>query len=317
MNRKPRRNAHSRKKVVGKSRAYGKAAAVGAARDSIELLLEKTMRSDGCTSSSMHTMLYSVTESLGILAYKYGFTVGRMLYNSNKRIDSLFAFLEQGGMGKVLYTPSADILYITSARRGSVKTIAAAPAHNYEAGVIAGFMASYTGKDISTVETACVLNGGEECVFASGKLDRHALHMNGNANSTISGIAYKMINTEFGNGADFYTNLSIQPLLHSNIVSKLSGLMLLAGAHARMEHVNLKLDDIIARAGAFIGAQARLTKNTKAKKSIVVRYNSFSSVDYVSLTVPLFVGIIGSGCRRKVSSVIRNGAYTVKMDFSM
>ena len=290
-------------------------------KDAVELLLDSMVGSPVRSATGLHTLLYDTTPSMRIIAYKYGLTVGRLLHQRHGAFDRMLEMLERAGMGRVLYSPSSDVSYITStarrpgAARGTPR--AAAPVHYYESGLISGFLSSYTGSDIRTRETSCTLRGDASCTFASATW----------LEPQVDGAAYsgrfveravEMIRAcpESVRGRDYYTCLSIQPLLTRRLASKLSRLMLASGSRLRASVAEKELRRTVARAGSFIGADAVLAKNTKAKKSIEVRYNSFNSASYVALTIPVFIGLMGREYRmRKVESRLRSGAYAVYLDF--
>ena len=289
-----------------------------AARDTAELLIDNMLHSGPRTATGLHTLLYGLSPSMHEIAYVHGFGVGRSMHGNNATLDDLLRALEVGGMGKALYAPAESLSYITSTSGARTEIESGMPMHHYESGMISGFMASYTGRGISTHEASCMWDGSDRCVFVSGVqapwkggTGIGAEEFVERAVALVNGIGNP------GRGADYYTYLSIQPLLYEGMVKRLAAPMLNAGTGLHVRGNAQRLSDIVDKAGGFLGINARLVRNTKAKKSIVLRYNSFSSANYIKLTVPMFIGIIGDGHIRKVKSSLRNGAYSVQMDFSL
>lgn len=301
---------------VALARSSG-AAGHSKANDTVELLLERMLESKTGTATGMHTLLYCTTASMQRIAYRYGFSIGRLMHHKHRTLEKLFDALERGGMGKVLYTPAMDVSYITSQAHaiGNYAKDLKSPVHHYEAGMIAGFLSSYTGNRISTVETSCAWRGGL-CTFVSrssvAPLDRYTGSDEGIITNVIDSIAGMNSTARY---IDYYTYLSVQPLLSKGIVSRLSEFMLLCGKRLGEGTNAGDLEAVVHRIGTFIGTDAKLLKNTKAKKSIAVRYNSFSSAGYVDLTAPLFMGLVGKGSRVGAYSRISKGAYLVYIDF--
>ncbi len=285
--------------------------------DSFEALLDKSVAHNAHSASGLHALLYGATRSLNILGYKYGFTVGRTLHSRHKRIESLFAILERGGLGKVLYTPSSDKSYIRSSASGNqVMRIEAGRVHYYEAGMIAGFLSSHTKAYMRTEETSCVMSGDPECTFVSSTTAPISYGGLGRGPDSLVKDMAEVAKGRKGSGAsDYYTYLSMQPLLSGRISEKLAGLMFAAGRELRVSS-HESIGEIVKTAGLFIGAGAKMVKNTKAKKSIVLRYNSFGSVGYVALTSPIFAGAVGGEYKAgRTYSRLKDGAYSVRIDF--
>ncbi len=325
----PKKPVHRVHRKAGNARkfagvAIGRSGVFGSeqARDGIELLLDSVVDAKKYVATGLHTLLYGTTVSMHSIAYKHGFAVGRLLHYKYKKFEYLLEVLEQGGMGTVLYSPSSDVSYITSVElTAGAKACVAAPMHYYESGIIAGFLSSHTGEGVRTAETRCTWCDADSCTFVSGtgieRLVGEPSDINVMLNAAVERLKNSNSQKSSSKQQDCYTYLSIQPLLSGRLADSLSRLMLLFGRKLQENGARGSLATFVTRAGEFIGTAAELEKDTKAKKSIVVRYNSLNSNSrYVAITVPVFIGLVGKAYKiQKVESTLRNDAYSIHIDF--
>ena len=320
----PKKGAVKRKATRPKAR---KAAPVRSARpilpvngplDATELLLKHALAAPKTQSATgLHTLLYNSTPSMRNLAYRYGFTVGKLLQMQYVTIENLLTFLERSGLGSVLYTPSADVSHIHSTSKVRQPDIGSR-AHHYECGVIAGYFSSYTNNTITTSELQCRLDKSNSCTFIAGAVVEQEPRPRANAAAVIHGLTEMMATTGAGDAhADPYTSLALDPLLNGGVAKGVSSLLYLAAT--RLPEPKSRPDEgrTLAGIGRFLGANAVFTKNTKAKKSVTITYTLYNSTStYVELTLPAFTGYLCRSYRKSDMDIRRtaNGAYAVSLE---
>lgn len=283
--------------------------------DAVELLLKHAIESPKTQEATgLHTLLYNSTPSMHRLAYRYGFSIGKLLQMRYGGVQNMLTLLERSGLGEVLYTPSADVSHIHSTTKRKHPNLGSR-AHHYECGIIAGYFSAYTKNSITTSELQCRLDGSTSCAFVSGAAVEQEPQPRVNVNAVVKGLAEMMaLAGEEKAHADPYTMLALDPLLNGGVANGISALLYLA-AKALPEASDRKEEaEMLENMGRFLGIKAVFTKNTKAKKSVTITYTLYNSTSpYVELTLPAFTGYL---CREYEKSAVEikrtaNGAYAV------
>lgn len=144
-----------------------------------ELLITKVLSGEGKKTDPILAeflySIYSLSPAMGELSYRYGISIGRLLYRMgtkkqrhkilyrNEHMGDLLHFLEAAGLGKATFHPTTHGTIIRMYRERKLNS--GHKTHFFEAGLIAGFLGA-AGTSIPYVkELVCTSEGGEFCEY--------------------------------------------------------------------------------------------------------------------------------------------------------
>ncbi|MGI0134869.1 MAG: V4R domain-containing protein [Candidatus Micrarchaeaceae archaeon] len=143
-----------------------------------DALLKAVVNRHSKQSVSSHALelsglLSSLTPAMRTAQHKSGFRIGRALYRiyePTKRyiwyeesISDLVSFLESAGLGSVAYNVFPDTVSIRIYNRHAPGI--GIPTHDFEAGIISGFVSAGRHQHTEINETRCSRSGHEQCEF--------------------------------------------------------------------------------------------------------------------------------------------------------
>ncbi|MGC8676418.1 MAG: V4R domain-containing protein [Candidatus Micrarchaeia archaeon] len=188
---------------------------------------------------TLHDIIYNFTAETKRYAYKSGFAVGELAAVHFHGINVLERILYAAGMGNVLYYTFESEAKITSAKSASVFSLGA-PAHYFEAGIIAGFLSEETGRNIEARETHCKLAGSEFCQFeASPSANPFADVLQEGGLDTEAKLLAEAIAKHANAGASEFSEeyfvLSMMPLLREPLLGSVTKLAYVLGKRLAYE----------------------------------------------------------------------------------
>ncbi len=219
---------------------------VDAYEEALLLQIMNSGRSAMGIGSGAAKATYALTHGLTELEFKYGIYIGRELYSIISRSNSLAYKVNpllalQDFFGNLDY----QLVYAEENGKPAVKAYGKAiglgfKAHNFEAGMLSGYISLAEKKMLIFNEDRCIENGSDYCMFiASGHLP------DSNAAISTQQFIEKAIKGKIAGNA-YYSHLLWQPLLslqYSNGISKLMGNMGIEAAI--LEKKGKRLEDII------------------------------------------------------------------------
>ncbi len=292
------------------------------AKDLEDLLIEDLVLgipSYPISEPMLHASIYNSTASMKRFAYSYGFSVGKEIsvISGGKGILHLLNVLDNSGMGRMLYTPAGDVAIIKSSTKSKHKLQTGVRMHDYEAGMISGYLSAYTSKTINTTETHCRHSGDEFCQFASNdsfpeRLDEDRVP------ADMMGKMVEMVCDSTGGPqgkAKSYFLLSVLPVLRRPLIDESSGLMMALGESLALYKRDLQMADALSRLASFFD----ITHQAREKRGVItvtlkyLPYNSTSG--FVELSTKAFIGFLSKSFNSPVrlSKSMRNDVYTVRM----
>ncbi len=258
--------------------------------------------------------IYSSSPGLERIAYKHGFSLGKNIYSkSDGTLSTLLAALGNGGLENMLYYPFDDSFVITAS--GTHAKGINRKMHIYESGLIAGYLTSATGTQISVAETECEYNGDGRCRFVSssgfGLDETHSEALS--LNQIISDVSE--IAKIGGNVSASYFASAILPMADHPSAAPLSDFFYIAGSRLAGEMEGLELGDIAKIAGA---SSIRIAKEYRHVPRLVrIRYAPESSIGpYVDAAASAVAGYLKQRysyepeMRRKV---MKDNSYLVEL----
>ena len=262
-------------------------------------------------------LLYNATTSTKRLAYGFGRYLGtRLNQESNTSKNLLPELLEKIGLGKTLYIPSEEVLTIKSTP--NTTTNMGILAHIMEAGLISGYLSSFTSTKICTSETACAFNGDSFCKFESHASEADpdfstgATEVNKISDSALSESSDTRVVTN-----SYYAILSMIPLLRTPLSTELSKLLYLAGSIVADRSAKGSEKNSLARISYFLDLEDAALEKRGVRTSIILKYKPYNSnIPFIGLSASMFAGFASSMFRREIaveSFVDKNRNYLVKL----
>ncbi len=244
----------------------------------------------------LHASIFNATEEMRSFAYDYGFTIGKEIsrISGNGSITHLINFLDNGGIGRMLYTPVGNVVIIKGIQSKPASELTDVNTHTYEAGVISGYLSASTSMHINTIETHCGLSGKGFCQFVSN--DEHVLEepiQRKNAEEAIEGIA-RIIesSSEVSTGRSrSYVLLSILPLLDGKMLEESSKLMYLSGERLAASAENPQ--ENVTRIASFFDIPNVKVSDSGNSFSVRLGYDRYhSNSGFVELSTKAFIGFL-------------------------
>ena len=270
----------------------------------------------------LHSSIFNATEEMRSFAYDYGFSIGREMsrISGDGSIMHLINFLDNGGIGRMLYTPVGNVAIIKGVQNGSPGALTGINTHAYEAGVISGYLSANTSMHIRTVETHCGLSGKGFCQFVSN--DEHATEepsQRKSAEEAIGDIARMMdFSSEVSNGRSrSYVLLSILPLLDGKMLEESSKLMYLSGEKLAASSENPQ--EKISRIASFFDIPGVRVSEGRDSFSVRLNYGRYhSNSGFVELSTKAFIGFLSKffNSAPTLRSSTKDGAYEIVIKVS-
>lgn len=124
-------------------------------------------------SLSLHSAILSSSQKSRDASYLIGIPIGRLIYNRARHrphetlyesLQALTEFIDMTGHITAHHTLSHQIVFHLY---GDDRCYIGVRSHNFEAGIISGFVSSAMHKHINIVEESCRLSGNDKCVLVS------------------------------------------------------------------------------------------------------------------------------------------------------
>ncbi len=271
------------------------------------------------TEPMLHTAIYNTSAPMKRLAYSYGFSVGKEIsvISGGKGILHLLNVLDNSGIGRKLYMPAGDVAIIKSSTKTGHRLQTGAMMHNYEAGLISGYLSAYTSKTINTIETHCRYSGAEFCQFVSNDQDQEQPD-GAQAAVPPMGKMVEMVRDSSGapqGKAKSYFLLSILPVLGKQLISESAGLMLALGERLAVSEPRLQRTEALARLASFFDISHQVREKEGAI-TVTLKYLPYNSTSgFVELSTKAFIGFLSKSFKSSVrlSKAARDNVYTVRM----
>ena len=260
-------------------------------------------------------LLFESSIPMRELAYRHGITIGRELFLRTGDVTAsvMVDFLGRSDLRNALYNPLSRYVAVRSI--GNDKHIPGLKgmSHNYEAGIISGYLSALSSKKIDVVENACVYSGDGFCKFQiddvrNAKDNEFEINtavaeaVEGNQNSMLS-PSYSML---------FMTPALIQSLSDA-IVPHMIEAGRKIGKDTKYEDVESTLEKIVS----FFDMKEGKVIKERRKISVVVKYKAYNSVDgFVGMSSALVEGFLetrgnGVGKERRLFS---GNEYVLRFD---
>ena len=287
--------------------------------DAETLFIRYLMESDYCydVNPISRYLLYNATPSTKKLVYGFGHHLGiRMHQESGSSRNLLPALSEKIGIGKTLYIPSEETLIIKSSPRVTINS--GIFAHIMEAGIISGYLSSFTGEKVATRETACSFNGDWLCKFESYASNTDPDFSDKLAEiSKISKSALSDISDTRAPTNGYYAILSMIPMLSAPLSTELSKLLYLAGSMAAEHSEKGNERGALSRISYFLDLENTFFEKKGVRASIILKDKPYNSnIPFIDLSASMFAGFASSMFGREIaveSAVDNNRNYLVKL----
>lgn len=273
------------------------------------------------------SVVSSMTPALRKLTYNYGIAAGRALYAIMARrgryswqgdsIPDLISFLEKAGYRHVYYKilpSSIEVRIVKSSRAEMGSNI-----HQFEAGLISGFLSAGNGNYVRVREVSCCNNGGEYCSFMTGQgPEEGEQHKVAELNRFIS-YASSAPQERERNMLVEYQMISSTPLMNREYSDSIRIMLSYAGAAISEAYTSGKVTK---------AAMERLTTIThmlglgivdyklKPLKVEVMFNDARAKKEFVDISISFLNGMIGgyfSGALKPRLSSGRGGSYKITM----
>ena len=254
--------------------------------------------------------------------YKYGMQVGRALYKLNssskeymfpeESLADLVTFFENAGHKHITYNAIPDHLELNIHGKGP--TIGA-NLHDFEAGIISGYVGAAEKRHVQISEVECVNNNGARCKFvpapgaAPGKM---------NPERTIESLAEHLSRTAPSKGADklvdSYYSLASESILDASYTEALGGIADYLGKDIADRISNGKEKVSAAKAARVIKmlnlGEPELISSKPFKMR--VRFGSLSRKSFVELSMAFISGLFSRiGGNTVATERSSNGSYVI------
>ncbi len=246
---------------------------------------------------SVQEMILGLTAAGRKLAYESGFEIGMGLNASSEKIDALFKALEKFGLGKVLYNPSEEHLIVTSKHPRYVPSNLGSNLHEYESGMIAGYLTASTGENISVKEARCVYNGFESCQFiAEPRLHGPDYGTPLDSGQVVDAIARTIKNAPHGviesNTEHDYCLLPTLLLMRRPIADESSRVLYVAGIRLAELSRDSPPSETIGKIGYYFDMKHAGLANLRGNRRVIrLKYKHYNSIDQlVRLSASMLVG---------------------------
>ncbi len=315
----PHKHRPERKQIIKTHRKHGakrsrKEKVEIPANDLEQILVERLSRSEAefkvpRNALFMPEIIYASTQSLRELAYANGFSVGRMLYEkSDKTIHSLLGTMEQAGMGKMLYHIFEESAVITAKPKSRGSNIGRM-IHNYEAGIISGFMSASSGQAMDAIETHCISNGNERCIFKvriAGAPDSDYQQMS--PQEVIGSMLKGMETSVNGYVSEEYYLSYMLPLTNPPISEEVAKLMYLAGKSLSEAHRPWGLATASMIKSSFGLKKARIVMSNDVPKTVILEYGQLNSnAQFLSFSQSFIHGLVDGLSKMHTTSRLELG----------
>ena len=293
------------KKAAGRSRKWQKpglreniAKSSAAPAKNVDTALIRKMMSSECSESRhllVPDLIYKLSDELCQLAYGSGFDLGVEAYeDSDRTLDALARLLANAGLGRTTFQMSEYRGIVTSY---GVKPNAAdlgTNMHDFEAGVIAGYLSAHSRRRIAVTETKCACNGSGFCQFVASPSER-AAERTGKplALEDLVRLADRSMRSYDGPATSkpYYFLLS-RPLTLEPVLTHASRLAYLIGKGLAESEPQSDFERGVMRISRHLGIEKARVVSARGKgRAIELTYGHYcSSGGFVDLTTAMLAG---------------------------
>ncbi len=314
---------------AAKKREQPHAAAEAAAQSREDFLFRNALnkRHEARRTLGMQDIIYNFEKETKELAYRYGYEIGEALFKHFNSDNTLSKMLESAGFGKILYYPFESKTMITSYAVDNLGMNSSIKMHDFEAGIMAGYLSQHSKTRLDAEEVHCKFAGSEFCQFVISQ--RTAVREAGEGIGdidTASMMAMKALKGgKYGGACESYYLLESAPLEREplrHIVRKM--LFVLGKKISGKEEEAGREGNAAGKAAAFArlsgyaGVDA-VSMAGKKPNALRLRYSHLNSASgFIDLSSSLLAGFANGAYKRKIKVVKRlnaNGSYTVELQF--
>jgi hypothetical protein len=276
----------------------GKGPATGA-RTMDAALIRKMLSSD-CSEKRhllVQDLIYNLSGELCSLAYHSGFNLGAEAYrNSNKTLDALGRLLSNAGLGMITFRPFEYHGIITAYGIDSHRMNLGTNIHEFEAGIIAGYLSAHARKRIIVKELVCAYNGAGFCQFIASASPGTAKAKGKQISpDRLARLVELDMRSSAGLGTSKpYYSLFNKPLVHEPVLGSASKLMYLVGIGLAKSTPQTQRDFErgVIRIANYLGIErARVASSRDKGQAIYLSYDHYGSTSgFVELTTAMLAG---------------------------
>ncbi|MGC8538417.1 MAG: V4R domain-containing protein [Candidatus Micrarchaeia archaeon] len=318
----PRKRKRIQKKAVAQAKKKNKTSLQQQVA-SIEELLTKNIldeKSERTASPILPAVLYNLNAATRSLAYQLGYDLGyKICATTRGGINALLTVLKNAGLGDMLYYPFSDMARISTLKKSPIANVGMRM-HNYEAGIISGFMSNALSRKINVTESKCIYNGDERCEFiASPSPQANETAGSEQASITTNSLGSIMNHLvaspqDSGTANGSYVMLKLAPFTRQPLLNATAKLFSSLGG-------NMNGSDLGKLARFLPGIEKiEVSRRKRRISGISVKYSKeYSSMPYVALSSPFILGasasVLGTHSKEpKVAIKLNNdSSYTLEI----